>query len=311
MGQCSFNNKIYCIGGFDGSYSTNNLVYDPTTNIWQSKASMPTGRSLPLLAIANNKIYAIGSEANSTQNEEYNPATNIWTVKANAPTNFSETASIISYNNKIYVFGGEWSSVYSSVFVYDPIANSWNTYALPTGRKYIKTILFNNLIYLIGGNSGSSDVKTVETFNPVNNTTSSIASLNNIQGKNIDAFILNNKLYVAGNPNFIEEYNQVSNTWTVRTDFSPSFDLPGKNSSSFIVQNNQVFLLNQIPILFDFDNLINTTLKKLDQSNYSGLGSVITINNKFYLTGIQYGGSNGIKVVEFKLPSVYYIHCAN
>jgi predicted Zn-dependent protease len=38
------NNKIYAIGGWGGSYLSTVEEYDPATNTWTTKASMPTGR---------------------------------------------------------------------------------------------------------------------------------------------------------------------------------------------------------------------------------------------------------------------------
>ena len=54
------NNKIYCIGGWNGStYLQTNEEYDPSLNTWASKANMTTGRHSLRCSTNNNKIYCI------------------------------------------------------------------------------------------------------------------------------------------------------------------------------------------------------------------------------------------------------------
>ena len=103
------NNKIYVIGGYDGTtpYLSTNEEYDLATNTWTTKASMPTARTSVRAGVVNNKIYVIGgyNGSNLSTNEEYDPATNTWTTKASMPTARNPLA-IAAANNKIYAIGG-------------------------------------------------------------------------------------------------------------------------------------------------------------------------------------------------------------
>jgi len=126
-------NKIYCIGGTtgvkDGKYVTSNTneVYDPETNSWSTKASMPTARIGVNANVIDGKIYLIGG--NSTQNEVYNPTTDTWTTMSSIPTKpglttiWSCTSTII--NEKIHVFGANPYS--KSHQIYDPKTDNWTT----------------------------------------------------------------------------------------------------------------------------------------------------------------------------------------
>jgi len=70
------NGKIYAIGGLGGSYLSTNEEYDPSTDSWTTKASMPTARFYLAAAAVNGKIYAIGGNGSSgdlSTNEEYTP----------------------------------------------------------------------------------------------------------------------------------------------------------------------------------------------------------------------------------------------
>ena len=94
--------KVYVIGGaglHPGSKETavhparphrslgTNEVYDPATNSWEPRQSMPTARNHAAAGIVNNKIYIIGGRvgaafitraSNVGIVEEYDPATDQW-----------------------------------------------------------------------------------------------------------------------------------------------------------------------------------------------------------------------------------------
>jgi N-acetylneuraminic acid mutarotase len=86
------NNKLYIIGGLDGATVDGDqgqsvgtvYAYDPATNTWQTKASMPTPRSqlaaATVSAFGNFKILALGglttfatNRVPATANEAYKP----------------------------------------------------------------------------------------------------------------------------------------------------------------------------------------------------------------------------------------------
>jgi N-acetylneuraminic acid mutarotase len=148
-------NKIYVIGGeelgfqfplhysSDISYSAANEVYDPSTNTWATKASMPIGTSSMQANTVNGKIYLIGGSivtagtppytwATPTVNftEIYDPATDSWTKGAPMPYPVIGYASAI-VDNKIYVIGGQDEYNLPEINVtfnqiYDPASNSWS-----------------------------------------------------------------------------------------------------------------------------------------------------------------------------------------
>ena len=84
-----FENRIWAIGGNDGSHSNQVESYNPSDNSWQKEASLTTLRALPVAWIANGKIYcgggsdSSGSRLNSI--EEYDPYLENWTVIGNLP----------------------------------------------------------------------------------------------------------------------------------------------------------------------------------------------------------------------------------
>jgi N-acetylneuraminic acid mutarotase len=65
FGIAVYKNKIYCFGGYTMTGTTGtatgvNEVYDPATNTWAKRASMPTARLNIRANPVNDKIYLIG-----------------------------------------------------------------------------------------------------------------------------------------------------------------------------------------------------------------------------------------------------------
>jgi N-acetylneuraminic acid mutarotase len=67
------NNIIYAIGGYTTTSVATNEAYDPSTNTWSTKTSMPAARRGHSASMVNNIIYAIGgyTTANVATNEAY------------------------------------------------------------------------------------------------------------------------------------------------------------------------------------------------------------------------------------------------
>jgi N-acetylneuraminic acid mutarotase len=171
-------NRIYVIGGSlnasvdyydrDAGLSTNE-VYDPATDRWETKASMPTGRWGLVAETFNSKIYVIsgrtgGAKTSVKVNEVYDPNTDSWTNASSVPTPVSGPASAV-VDNKIYVIGGqaEFNDPMNPGLnqIYDPQTDTWvqgtkepnpewNAAAAgaTTGVKAPK------MIYVMGGNPG-------------------------------------------------------------------------------------------------------------------------------------------------------------
>jgi N-acetylneuraminic acid mutarotase len=67
LAAAAVNNKIYAIGGHDGStYLATVEEYDPAADTWTSRASMAAPRTWLAAAAVDNKIYAIGGSDGST-----------------------------------------------------------------------------------------------------------------------------------------------------------------------------------------------------------------------------------------------------
>lgn len=170
-----YDNKIYTFGGLTGPPLQNNTyvgiteVYDPATDTWETKTSMPTNRSALCASVVDEKIILAGGivygpppsfSSTSEVTEVYDPKTDTWTSKASIPTPVcSYTSAVV--DNKIYVIGGsKQDTTYSRLNqVYDAETDTWTeAVPIPTGVRFAAVgvtigALAPERIYVVGGST--------------------------------------------------------------------------------------------------------------------------------------------------------------
>lgn len=171
------NGQLYVAGGgnIDLTAPVQVLeVYDPATNVWTTKAPMPTPRLAVGGAVVNGIFYAVGGRRLPSGTivgtvEAYDPTTNTWTTKAPLPTP-RQFAAVGVLNGTIYAVGGSTSEgvATATVEAYDPATDIWTTQApLPTARMNAEAVAVSGQLYVIGGSpDGATVLSTVEAFTP-------------------------------------------------------------------------------------------------------------------------------------------------
>ncbi len=172
LGMATLDGKIYAIGGctaegfipnsFGNHYKNLNWIskvneeYDPETNSWLTKTSMPTARYNFEVAACQSKIYCIGGVTDwyvgyytnyTTKNEVYDPITGEWETKASSPQEEIGQANVV--NNKIYLVGGGTEGTLTQV--YDPSTDTWTSKApLPEKIRFQVSAVANSKIFVFG-----------------------------------------------------------------------------------------------------------------------------------------------------------------
>ena len=167
--------KVYAFGGVEhGSPLDTVEAFDPSTNSWSARASMPTTRTGPA-AVVNGLAYVLGGSFTSgdnvgtTANEAYDANTDSWVSRAPMlrPRMFH---SAVALAGKIYLFGGEsGGTIFDVIDVYDPGTDSWTTLPtrMPRPRAGAAAVLLNDRILLIGGgNNTEGCLAAVEEYDP-------------------------------------------------------------------------------------------------------------------------------------------------
>ena len=205
LGVAVVNGKIYAIGGTVLTYQDavrtdskdvgTNEMYDPATNAWSAKKSMPIASSKFATAVFNNKIYCVGGgvtdfmnlskasnwDVNITKgfNQVYDPATDTWENKTAMPIPQIESQATV-VNGKLYFLEGHTNSTLTQI--YDPVADSWTIGApMPTGF-YGASSVYSDKIYVVGsyGEGGYFDsndhyvpyheIPMAQVYDPKNDT---------------------------------------------------------------------------------------------------------------------------------------------
>jgi N-acetylneuraminic acid mutarotase len=152
------------------TYNTSdvNEVYDPATNSWTRKASIPNPVASYASAVVNNKIYIISGctpSGNITGLVQvYDPQTDNWSLAAPIPNpveNAAAGAVLNAASDAVYVIGGctESHRLSGSNFnqVYFPENDSWTTSTpISVNINALSVAVVNNTLYAIGGISDNS-----------------------------------------------------------------------------------------------------------------------------------------------------------
>ncbi len=178
------NDKFYVIGGntigHNGGYVSWFDEYDPATGTWTVLPDAPHARDHFHAAISEGKLYAAGGRLSGGPGGTFAPVipevdvfdftTGTWSVLANdLPTPRAGT-STVTFENEIYVIGGETldqSSAYDTVEAYDPMSGLWNTKeSLNHARHGTQAILSGEGIYIAGGSfkRGGGNQKNMEVY---------------------------------------------------------------------------------------------------------------------------------------------------
>ena len=188
---CAVNEKLYVFGsGWEtGSPLDITQEYDPATDIWAHRASMPSPRSWATATSLKGECYVIGGSPGGlslADVEVYNPKADSWRSAAPIPeARFSASSAVV--DGKLYLIGGSgdflgtFAAVYPDVFVYDPGADTWSAAAdIPTPRRRMGVGVVNGRIYTIGGENQAAGVvesNVVESYDPATNQWRSHARL--------------------------------------------------------------------------------------------------------------------------------------
>ncbi|XP_055685556.1 kelch-like protein 10 [Lutzomyia longipalpis] len=181
-GSIAIGEKIYCIGGFNGSeYFNNCRIFDTVTRTWHPMAPMNVRRCYVSVALLNGNIYAMGGFDGSVRHrtcEMYDLKTNLWTFVAQMNSQRSDACATVM-DGRIYILGGfNGHECMNTAEVYDAELNAWSLIPQMIHRRSgLKCIAHHGRIYAIGGFNGLVRLKHCEQFNPTTDTWSPIAEM--------------------------------------------------------------------------------------------------------------------------------------
>jgi N-acetylneuraminic acid mutarotase len=164
-----------------------NEMFDPATNRWTPRQTLPTARNHAFGGVVNGKIYVIGGRighsfitvtSNTDIVEEYDPASDSWgPLKARMPSPRSG-GGWATYGGKIYIAGGEVATpemvgAYRALEAYNPATNTWEKLpSMPMPRHGVAGAVLGNRLHLVSGGITSAAAGAAGDAKMVVHTTS-------------------------------------------------------------------------------------------------------------------------------------------
>tara|TARA_R110000868_G_scaffold29889_15_gene111100 strand:- start:7288 stop:8313 length:1026 start_codon:yes stop_codon:yes gene_type:complete len=159
------NGLLYVFGGQTNAggrneksrYTAAVYAYDPKTEKWSPRASMPTARSAMAHDIIDGRVYVAGGRPPRGHDfAMYDPKTDTWTALPDLPTARNHMAAA-AIGGKLYVAGGRFgggfrSEITAALEIYDPAAGKWAAkQPMPEARSGLNGIAVRGCFHTFGG----------------------------------------------------------------------------------------------------------------------------------------------------------------
>ena len=171
-GVAVWNGLVYAYGGQSagGAYTNQLRVFNPATSAWTTLAAMPEAKSAYGAAV-NGKIYVVGGfngVQNSNRVDAYDIATDTWQPQTTLPTTVSSQAVAVQ-GEWLWLVGDFTNQSYLAA--YNTRTRQLRTFTsnLPP-RRNAAAAVFNNQLYVWGGNTASSNASTLADVWKVNSS---------------------------------------------------------------------------------------------------------------------------------------------
>jgi hypothetical protein len=295
-------NKVYAIGGYNGSAGVNNTnIYNVATNTWSSGAALPTTTYGSDGGLSGGNIYVTGGSMVGTY--AYNIAANTWTPRATGIVSCYYGSSGVDSAGNLWVAGGGFCSNAASpsgrTERYDPGTNTWATQdPLNEAVYHTNGGILNGFMYTVAGFSGAAILPNTQQLALPNQGTPTATSTpcavtsfypevepnNTITNAQMLATANNVELRGAINPAGEVDYYGFAATSGQRV-WAYAYTLGAVNST-----DSQMYLANALSQTLQFDD---------DNGSQGSLGSdiagaPITTTGSFYLELNDFGNNGTI-----------------
>jgi uncharacterized protein (TIGR03437 family) len=237
--------KIYFLGGIrilSGFTTGETYEYDPATNTWRARASMPTPRGSSGVAALDGRIYVVGGLAagNSIGNfEAFTPSANGWIILPPMPTPRDHlTAQAVG--GKFYAIAGRRGTDFIANEEYDPVTNQWRARTpIPTARGGLGSGVIGGRIQVFGGEGSSGTPEGTfaqnQEYDPATNTWRSLAPMPTPRHGIYGATVEGRRIFVpSGGPRAGAFYSSVHEAFYLPPATPPAINAGGiVNAASF------------------------------------------------------------------------------
>lgn len=176
VGGTIIGDDVYLFGGTTANGRTANAYkYNISTDTYIQLNSLPTVRNTVAVAHIGTDVYlfgGLGESASISDAYKYDTLTDTYTKLSDVPHD-GFGMGCVAYNNQIYVFGGNGSAeddVHRDVYLYNPMTDTYiatGTTVYGVARIQSSCVINDNIIYIVGGESGTITNTSYDTLTPL------------------------------------------------------------------------------------------------------------------------------------------------
>jgi N-acetylneuraminic acid mutarotase len=208
MGVAALDGRVFVVGGFDGSGQPVATVeaYDPATDRWAQRASLPAPLHHVNLAAVNGRLYVVGGLSGASFGASgttllYDPAADAWSPLNSMPAGTERGASGVAVlgDGRIVVAGGLRGGVsVPDASVFDPASGSWSPLQpLAVARDHLAAATVGGRVYAVTGRSAGVLKAALEMLDPATGSWGRRADIPTARG-GVAAAELSGRLVVLG-----------------------------------------------------------------------------------------------------------------
>ena len=228
------------------------LCYLPHVNMWYKMANMSFEHQDHALLLDRQRVYIFSKQNQCHLVEYYVPSTNLWYSFQSGFKYNEKFCSVSAGSGYSFVNVLTFAEQCPFMYTYDINTNNWKMLGkTPIRRWGVCAISQENHIYIIGGTNSSDRIPAgntkVERFNPSNESAEEVAPLNEARH---DAFgaVMNDKIYVAGGIQMIEQRCRLLNTCEVYDPSTNEWHLIAslcepRHSASMVCFNGALYVI--------------------------------------------------------------------
>lgn len=206
MGVAALGGRVYVVGGFDASGQPVDTVesYDPATDRWTQRASLPALLHHVNVTAVDGKLYVVGglsgsSFAASGTTLVYDPTADSWSPLAEMPAGTERGASGVAVlDGRIVVAGGLRGGSVADASLFDPQANVWSPLQpLAVARDHLAAATVGGRVYAAAGRTDGAPKPALEVLDATSGSWSRRADIPTARG-GVAAAELSGRLVVIG-----------------------------------------------------------------------------------------------------------------
>lgn len=173
----AYDGRVFVIGGLsaDGIPLSSVLVYDPSSDSWNTATSLPSARSNAAAAVFDDRIILAGGRGADGQTLQstlaFDATSEQWTPVGDLPDD-REGLALAATSTMLFAIGGsnQGAQILNTVASYDPSGNQWqpfNAWTLQIGRASFAASVAADTVYVLGGFSTFGPTGIAEQFHGI------------------------------------------------------------------------------------------------------------------------------------------------